>query len=120
MILQIGEIYWVSLEPAIGAEIKKKRPVVVLNPGHQKHLRLAIAVPVTGWNSNWEDNPFFVPLAPDATNMLKKQSMIDCFQIRAISHRRFAGMIGSVSAQEINLVKKAVALILDIEPDDCT
>ena len=118
--MQIGEIYWVSLEPAVGDEIKKKRPVLVLNPGHQKHLGLAIAVPVTGWNSYWTDNPFFVPLAPDATNMLKKKSMIDCYQIRAISHRRFADKIGSVSAQEINLVKTAVALILDIEPDDCT
>ncbi len=34
--MKTGEIYWVNLNPTIGDEIKKKRPVVVLNPGHEK------------------------------------------------------------------------------------
>ena len=57
-ILRIGELYWVNLDPTIGDEIKKKRPVVVLNGGHEKHLRLAIGVPITSWNIAWEGNPF--------------------------------------------------------------
>ena len=53
-------------------------------------------------------------------NRLQKMSMIDCYQIRAISHIRFAEKIGSISPQEITLVNKAIALILDIEPEDCS
>ncbi len=49
-ILKTGEIYWVNLDPTLGDEIKKGRPVVVLNPGHSKNLKLAIVVPITGWN----------------------------------------------------------------------
>ena len=48
--MKTGEIYWVNLDPTIGDEIKKRRPVIVLNGGHDKHLRLAIVVPVTAWS----------------------------------------------------------------------
>lgn len=118
-ILKNGEIYWVNLDPTMGDEIKKKRPVIVLNAGHHKHLRLAIVVPVTGWNPYWDKNPFFVTLESNSINRLKKRSMVDCFQMRAISHQRFAGKIGDISQQEVGLIKKAIALILDIEPEDC-
>lgn len=117
--MKAGEIYWVNLDPTIGDEIKKRRPVVVLNTGHQKHLKLAIVVPVTAWSPHWEGNPFFVSVEPTPTNGLQKKSVIDCFQIRAISHRRFADKIGNISDDEINLIKKSIALILDIEPEHC-
>lgn len=119
MILKTGEIYWVNLDPTIGNEIKKRRPVVVLNGGHDKHLKLAIVVPVTAWSSYWEKNPFFVSLEPNTKNGLKKKSVVDCFQIRAVSHNRFAGMIGEISTDEIDLIKRSITLILDIEPEHC-
>ncbi len=114
-----GEIYWVNLDPAIGDEIKKRRPVIVVNGGHDKHLRLAIVVPVTAWSPYWDENPFFVSLEPDLNNGLKKKSAVDCFQIRAISHDRFVEKIGNISNDGINLIKKSIALILDIEPEHC-
>ena len=117
--MKTGEIYWVSLDPAIGNEIKKKRPVLVLNAGHDKHLKFAIVLPITAWNPYWKGNPFFVPLESGANTGLQKKSVVDCFQIRAISHRRFAEKIGNISNDEISLVKKSIALILDIEPEDC-
>lgn len=117
--MRAGEIYWVNLDPAIGDEIKKKRPVIVINGGHDKHLRLAIVVPVTAWSPYWDKNPFFVSLEPDSNNGLQKRSAIDCFQIRAISHDRFVEKIGNISDNEINLIKKSIALILDIQPEQC-
>ena len=117
--MRAGEIYWVNLDPAIGDEIKKKRPVIVINGGHDKHLRLAIVVPVTAWSPYWDKNPFFVSLEPDSNNGLQKRSAIDCFQIRAISHDRFVEKIGNIPDNEINLIKKSIALILDIQPEQC-
>ena len=113
--MKAGEIYWVNLDPTIGDEIKKRRPVVVLNGGHDKHLKLAIVVPVTAWSSHWEKNPFFVSLEPDTKNGLKKKSVVDCFQIRAVSHNRFAEKIGEISTDEIEQIKRSITLILDIE-----
>ena len=117
--MRAGEIYWVNLDPAIGDEIKKKRPVIVINGGHDKHLRLAIVVPVTAWSPYWDKNPFFVSLEPDSNNGLQKRSAIDCFQIRTISHDRFVEKIGNIPDNEINLIKKSIALILDIQPEQC-
>jgi len=117
--LKTGDIYWVNLDPAIGDEIKKRRPVIVVNGGHDKHLRLAIVVPVTAWSPYWDGNPFFVPLEPDSNNGLREKSAVDCFQIRAISHNRFVEKIGNISKNEIDLIKKSIALILDIDPEHC-
>jgi len=117
--LRTGEIYWVNLDPSIGDEIKKKRPVVIVNGGHDKHLKLAVIVPVTAWSPYWKKYPFFVSLEPNSSNGLQKKSAIDCFQIRAISHKRFVGKIGNISDDEIYLIKKSIALILDIDPEHC-
>lgn len=117
--MKAGEIYWVNLNPTIGNEIKKRRPVVVLNGGHDKHLKLSSVVPVTAWSSYWEKNPFFVSLEPNTKNGLKKKSVVDCFQIRAVSHNRFAEKIGEISIDEIKLIKRSITLILDIQPEHC-
>ena len=115
--MKIGEIYWVNLDRTVGDEIKKRRPVVILSGGHEKHLKLAIVVPVTAWSPHWDENPFFVTLEPNPKNCLSKKSSVDCFQIRAISHNRFIKKIGNVSSNEVDLIKKSVALILYIEPE---
>lgn len=117
--LKIGDMVWVNLDPTVGDEIKKKRPVVILNNGHEKHLRLAIVVPVTNWSEIWDNNPFFVSLDPSKQNGLKKKSAVDCFQVRAVSHQRVLERLGAVTPSELTQIKKALALILDIEPEDC-
>ena len=115
-----GEIFRVNLDPSIGDEIRKKRPVLIINGGHDKHLKLAIVVPVTTWHPAWENHPFFVALDPTSQNGLKKKSAIDCFQLRAVSHRRFTEKLGIITGEQMDSVKRAVALILDIEPRHCT
>ncbi len=117
--MKAGEIFWVNLDPTIGDEIKKRRPVVVLNGGHDKHLKLAIVAPVTAWSSYWEKNPFFVSVKPNTKTGLKKKSVVDCFQIRAVSRNRFAEKIGEISNDEIDQIKRSITLILDIEPEHC-
>ncbi|MGB5746378.1 MAG: type II toxin-antitoxin system PemK/MazF family toxin [Desulfobacterales bacterium] len=117
--MKTGEIYWVNLEPTIGDEIKKRRPVIILNGGHDKYLNLSIVVPITTWSRYWDENPFFVTIEPNSKNGLSKKSSVDCFQIRAISHNRFIKKIGNISNDEINLIRKSVALILYIEPEHC-
>lgn len=117
--MRIGDIYRVNLDPTVGDEIRKRRPVVILNPGHARHLRLAIVVPVTQWRPEWDDNPFFVTLEPGPANGLDKKSAVDCFQVRAISHDRLLGKLGIISEAETDEIKRALALIMDIDQDHC-
>jgi mRNA interferase MazF len=119
MTLKTGDIYWVNLEPSIGDEIRKKQPVVVMNPGHSRYLKLAIVVPITHWRPEWKDHAFFVLLDPSPSNGLERRSAVDCFQIRAISHGKFLERLGAASDAEIEQMKRAIAFILDIDPEHC-
>ena len=117
--MRTGDIYRVKLDPVVGHEMNKTRPVVVLNPGDAKSLRLAIVVPVTAWKSHWEGNAFFLTLDLKAHHGLTKRSAVDCYQIRALSHDRFQERLGALSSAEIETVKRALSLILDIEARHC-
>jgi len=50
---QRGEIYWVNLDPAIGSEIAKTRPALIIsnNIGNQYADRV-IVVPISSGNAN--------------------------------------------------------------------
>lgn len=117
--MKTGDVYLVNLDPTVGDEIWKTRPVIVLNPGHTKNLRLAIVVPVTEWRVRWQTNPFFLTLAPEPRHGLRKKSAVDCFQLRALSHGRFVKKLGTLNAFEVDHIRSSVALILGIEPEHC-
>lgn len=117
--MRTGEIFRVQLDPVVGHEMNKTRPVVVLNPGDAKSLRLAIVVPVTAWKPHWEGNAFFLTLEPQPHHGLTKKSAVDCFQLRALSHDRFRERLGELSSDEMEQVKRALSLILDIDARHC-
>jgi mRNA interferase MazF len=117
--LRTGEIFRVQLDPVVGHEMNKTRPVIVLNPGDAKSLRLAIVVPVTAWKPHWEGNAFFLTIEPKPHHGLTKKSAVDCFQLRALSHDRFRERLGELSSDEMEQVKRALSLILDIDARHC-
>jgi mRNA interferase MazF len=117
--LKTGEIFRVQLDPVVGHEMNKTRPVVVLNPGDAKSLRLAIVVPVTAWKPHWEGNAFFLIIEPQPHHGLTKKSAVDCFQLRALSHDRFRERLGELSSDEMEQVKRSLSLILDIDARHC-
>ena len=117
--LKSGEVWYVSLDPTVGDELQETRPVVVLNPGHDRHLQLSVVVPITGWRPGWQGIPFFVKIDTTPTNGLEKTSAVDCFQIRSLSHRRFKHHSGHISAADLDRILSAVALILDIDTGHC-
>lgn len=118
--MKTGDIYLVNLDPTVGDEIRKTRPVVVLNAGDAKSLRLAIVVPVTRWRPRWDENPFFLTAEARPRHGLGKKLAVDCFQVRALSHRRFVKKLGEMSEDEMDRIQSALSLILDIEPEHCS
>lgn len=55
----------INLDPAIGAEIKKTRPAVIVNDNVLGKLPLKIIVPITEWKEKYEIAPWLVKLEPD-------------------------------------------------------
>jgi len=108
-----GQIWEINLSPTVGAEIKKKRPAVIISDDAIGLLPLRVIVPLTEWKNNFYDAVWMVKIDPNALNNLKKTSAIDCFQIRSISTKRFLTKIGDVSPKTLNEIKTAVKSVID-------
>jgi mRNA interferase MazF len=50
-----GEIWQVNLEPTIGQEIRKKRPVVVISSDLYSPIALRTVIPLTTWQNKFVD-----------------------------------------------------------------
>ena len=110
-----GEIWEVNLSPTVGAEIKKKRPAVIINDDAIGILPLKVIVPVTAWKDRYDGAIWMVRIEPDSENNLKKLSAIDTFQIRSISTKRLIRKIGSVSSKILDDVKAAIKAVIDAD-----
>ena len=110
-----GEIWLVSLDPTIGAEIKKTRPAIIVNDNTLGRLPLKIIVPVTDWKERYSIAPWMVKLIPNNQNKLSKESSADCFQIRSIAEERCVKKLGQIDADELEKIRKALATVLNIE-----
>ncbi|MBN2687319.1 MAG: type II toxin-antitoxin system PemK/MazF family toxin [Deltaproteobacteria bacterium] len=114
-----GDIYTITIDSIVQNHSAKELPVIVLNAGHHRYLRLSVVAPVTEWKEHLDKNPFFVSFESDGETGLTKKSIIDCFQLRAVSHTKFKEKIGTLSRDKLQQIRKSIALILDIEPEDC-
>ena len=60
--------------PTVGAEIKKKRPAVIINDDAIGILPLKVIVPITEWKDRFEGAIWLVRIEPDSENKLMKTS----------------------------------------------
>jgi mRNA interferase MazF len=111
---QQNEIWLLNLDPTIGAEIQKTRPVIIVNDNSIGKLPLKIIVPITDWKDRYELAPWMIKNEPNETNNLTKISAIDCFQIRCLSESRFIKQVGLIDEQISDEIKIALSKVLSI------
>lgn len=109
-----GEIWEVDLNPTQGAEIRKQRPCVVISSDQVGVLPLKVVVPVTEWDAGFAQAVWHVKLSPRPENGLTKESSADAFQVRSVATSRFASKLGVVSADELDDIVAAVALVIEL------
>jgi mRNA interferase MazF len=105
-----GEIWLVDFDPAVGAEIRKIRPALVISLDFIGRLPLRMVVPITDWKPQYAPFPWFVPLPASPVNGLTKDSGADAFQTKSVSINRFVRLIGSVTLIELEEVASRIAL----------
>lgn len=110
-----GEIWEIDLSPTVGAEIKKKRPVVIINDDSIGILPLKVVVPITEWKEHFQGAVWLVRVEPDNENKLMKPSAVDTFQIRSVSTKRLLRKTGSVSSTVLGEIKIAIKAVIDAE-----
>lgn len=109
-----GEIYFANLDPTIGSEIKKTRPILIVsNDANNRAASTVTVVPIT--TNTKKVYPFEVLLEPENTR-LTKTSKAQCHQVRTISKLRITGkIIGHANSKIMKLIDAALKLHLDLE-----
>jgi mRNA interferase MazF len=111
-----GEVWLVSFDPAIGAEIRKTRPAVVLSSNEVGILPLKLMAPITEWKEAFAKNLWHVRIVPDSTNGLAKISAVDVLQVRGMDVRRFVTRLGMLSPVALENITAALADLIEV-PD---
>lgn len=110
-----SEIWLINLDPTIGAEINKIRPVIIFSNDDMGTLPLRVVIPLTDWKEKFSIVPWMVKIAADKTNNLNKTSLADCFQIKSVSENRFIKKIGVLTVEEMDVIAFAVKLVLQLK-----
>lgn len=109
------EIWLVNLEPTLGVEIKKIRPVVVINSDAIGKLPLKLIAPITDWKNYYSQNPWHIQIVPNSSNNLSKISAIDTLQLRGVDIQRFQKKIGLISEEEMQKIAISIITVIDID-----
>ena len=109
-----GSIYFADLNPTVGSEIRKIRPVLIVSNNANNLASSTITiVPLT--SNTTKVYPFEVLLLVEDTGLVK-QSKAQCHQIRTISklriHHKKIGQVNSSIMLKINM---ALKLHLDLK-----
>ena len=110
-----GEVYWVSFDPTVGAEIRKTRPALVLqNDVANRHSPITIVAAIT---SKTDDDVYPSEVVVRAREAgLAQDSVILLNQIRSIDNARLRRRIGRLRPERMASVDRALAISLGLIP----
>ncbi|MCC8368600.1 MAG: type II toxin-antitoxin system PemK/MazF family toxin [Rickettsia endosymbiont of Oxypoda opaca] len=103
-----GDIYWVTLDPTVGSEIKKTRPAMVISNDTQNKISSRIVV---------------IPITSNTTNIFSFETKIKIDnkeakaltdQIRTVDKIRVGNFIARLSRAEIIEIEKALKIALSL------
>lgn len=100
-----GDVFWARLDPTIGSELQKTRPVVVLSINPLNKARKTVVI---------------VPLSTSAPAIeflnvaLKGGAVARCEHIRSIDKTRLADKIGSISNADMEKIEEGISRIIGI------
>ena len=99
------DIFWVDLNPTLGSEINKIRPVVIISPDEMNaHLNTVIIAPITSTIKNY---PFRVIFT-----LNQKKAGIALDQVRTIDKMRLQNPIGTLTNQTVREIKNILKEML--------
>ena len=87
-----GEIWWVNFDPAVGREVSKKRPCLVVSPDDMNaHLGTVIAAPLTSTLREW---PTRITI-----RLQRLQSSVALDQIRMVDRTRLVKKMTAIDPE---------------------
>ena len=108
-----GEIWLVGLNPTRGQEIQKTRPAIIVSSDLFNSISLRIAIPVTSWQSKFQNQPFMIKIIADSRNGLDQDSAGNVLQVRSLSTKRFVKKLGQTTSAILQELLIGLAICTD-------
>ncbi len=103
-----GQIYWTTLDPAVGSEISKTRPaIVVSNDIQNTNAPRVIVVPVTSSKKRVLDFETLVQIGGDLS-----KAMAD--QVRTVDKSRLGELICKITSDEMARLDAALKIVMHL------
>jgi mRNA interferase MazF len=106
----------VDFDPAVGDEMRKVRPAVVVSSDLLGKLQLKLVVPLTSWQPQFASNLWMVRVTATRPNGLTNDSAADTLQTQSVSLNRFGRRLGILEPQVVIEVLDALATLVEYQP----
>lgn len=106
-----GEVWNVSLDPAIGHEVRKIRPaVIVTSDVYNAHNWVVVIMPLTSHDRAEYDQVLIHP--PEGGLIALTVTLPD--QLRAIDRRRLVKRLGKLKPEMMLKINRSLKIVLDL------
>lgn len=106
--MQRNEVWWINFDPAVGGEIQKQRPAVIVSTNAaNRHLNRVQVVPLSTQVDRLYPSEVLVTL-----NGKPHKAMID--QLTTVSKRRVLDRIGRLSMDDMGHIAHIIQHHLDL------
>lgn len=108
-----GEVWQIDLDPTVGVEMRKVRPVVVISSDAAGRLPIKLVAPITGWDARYSGSFWLVKVNPSVGTGLSKTSAVDLLQSRGVDVSRFKKKLGRLDAAIMEEIAIAMAALVE-------
>ncbi len=106
MVVNRFDVYLIELDPAIGSEIKKTRPCVIVSPDEMNCLKTVLIAPMT-------TKGFHAPSRVEL-EFQDKTGLILLDQLRSVDKSRLIKKLGTVDSKTQKIISSTLVTIFEM------